>query len=391
MYKNYDLYKTKILKAKEWILQNENLDVITKKFLDFYESEKNKKRFGVITTWNTLCGIADYSKYLSDELENYTVFSNRNEIIIADDCENNVIRCFDAKEQIDELCDAIKKQNITHMIINYHIVLFKNEEFCKLIDFLSESKINTIFILHNSSTIKEKMFSHLKKINGVYVHTKKELEHFKNYLNNVFLFNHPLKQYENIDINFDLPKNKKIIATFGFLFEHKGIVEVVEVFKEIYKKDKKTHLLLLNSIHPHDKGNGPKDLLKKINEIIKNNNLEKNVTINNETLSHNEIYSYLNKCDCILYLYKNTTESSSAAVRTGLATGVPIICSRRKIFDDVSEYVTFVDTDNDLVTANQILEILNNEELLKEKKINQINFIQKNTWSNNIKELLKNL
>jgi hypothetical protein len=44
-----------------------------------------------------------------------------------------------------------------------------------------------------------------------------------------------------------------------------------------------------------------------------------------------------------------------------------------------------------LVTANQILEILNNEELLKEKKINQINFIQKNTWSNNIKELLKNL
>jgi glycosyltransferase involved in cell wall biosynthesis len=390
MYKNYDLYKTKILKAKEWILQNENLDVITKKFLDFYESEKNKKRFGVITTWNTPCGIADYAEFMCENLGDYKILSNKNEHNLDEKKEYNVFRCFNSQETLNELQSVIINENITHLIINYHIVLFSNTELIKLINFLESHKINVVIILHNSTTLDNDAIEALKKINSVFIHTKTEFDHFKTKIDNCKIFNHPIKIFPRKILDTNLPKNKKIISSFGFLLKHKGIVELVKSFVHIQKKDEDTHLLLLNSIHPNENGDKSKSILNEINKIIIENNLIDKVTIKNERLEGDEIQSYLSETNCVVYLYGHTNESSSAAVRTGLASGVPIICSKNKIFDDVSDYVFFVSNDDSEKTADEILQILKNKKELEEKKIKQEKWINENSWENNIKIILEN-
>lgn len=391
MYKNYDLYKTKILKAKEWILQNENLDFITKKFLDFYEFEKNKKRFGVITTWNTPCGVADYSKFMCENLGDYKILSNKNEIILDEKKEYNVFRCFNAKETLYELRLTILKENITHLIINYHVILFSNTELINLINFLELNKINTVIILHNSSTLNDDVIENFKKIKTVFVHTKREFEDIKTKIDNCKVFNHPIKIFQRKNLDINLPKNKKIISCFGFLFRHKGIIELVKAFVYIHKKDKNTHLLLLNSIHPHYGESNYKPILDEINNILIENNLTNHVSVNNERLEGDVIQTYLSESNCVVYLYGETTESSSAAVRTGLASGVPVICSKNRIFDDVSDYVFFVSNDNSEKTADEILQILKNKKELEEKKIKQEKWINENSWENNIKIILENI
>ena len=121
------------------------------------------------------------------------------------------------------------------------------------------------------------------------------------------------------------------------------------------------------------------------------NNLMDSVTINTETLKIEEIQNYLGKTSCVVYLYGNTTESSSAAVRTGMASRVPVICSENKIFDDVSDCVFFVSNHGSKKTADEILKILKDKKELENKRIKQEKWIDQNSWENNIKIILETL
>jgi hypothetical protein len=47
-------------------------------------------------------------------------------------------------------------------------------------------------------------------------------------------------------------------------------------------------------------------------------------------------------CDLIVYAYQGTQESSSAAVRMGIAARRPVLCSPLSIFTDVAEVVRFL-------------------------------------------------
>jgi len=58
-----------------------------------------------------------------------------------------------------------------------------------------------------------------------------------------------------------------------------------------------------------------------------------------ETDLINELLSY---SDFIVFPYHHTQESSSAAIRSGLRTEKPVICTPLSIFNDVSDVVHFL-------------------------------------------------
>jgi glycosyltransferase involved in cell wall biosynthesis len=357
-------------------------------FKNFLKEELYKKRYGIISTWNTSCGISDYSKYMTDYLIDFKIFSNEFSVIIEQEQESVVNRCFTRNLGVGKLINEIKKENITHLIINYHSLLFDDYNLKKLCKFLYEKNIKTVIILHNSTTIKKETFIEIGKLNGILVHTKKEYDKIKKIVDNCYHFEHPIKKHELIDVNFKKSKNK-LISSFGFLYEDKKIESLIDIFYELYKKDNSIELLLLNAIqklYPEEKTN---KIIEKINKSIRDYEIGDNVVVINEYLPMNQLVSLLSKSDFIIFLRNSTTESSSASVRTGLSCGTPVICEENSIYDDVSDYVHFIKNDNTERMTESILKIMNNKNLITNKLTNQKNWINKNTWKKGMGKILK--
>jgi glycosyltransferase involved in cell wall biosynthesis len=388
MVNNYDYYLSSVTKTKEWIIKYETIDYLSVVFEDFLKEELSKKRYGIISTWNTSCGISDYTKYMTDYLIDFKIFSNEFPLIMEQEQESVVNRCFARHLGVGKLINEIEKENITHLIINYHDLLFDDYNLKKLCKFLNEKNIKTVIIPHNSTTIKEETFIEIGKLNGILVHTKKEYDKIKKMVDNCYHFEHPIKKHELIDVNFEKSKNK-LISSFGFLYEDKKIESLIDIFYELYKKDNSIELLLLNAIqklYPEEKTN---KIIEKINKSIRDYGIGDNVVVINEYLPMNQLVSLLSKSDFIIFLRNSTTESSSASVRTGLSCGAPVICEENPIYDDVSDYVHFIKNDNTEKMVESILAIMNDENLITNKLTNQKNWINENTWEKGMNKILK--
>jgi hypothetical protein len=388
MVNNYDYYLSSVTKTKEWIIKYETIDYLSVVFEDFLKEELSKKRYGIISTWNTSCGISDYTKYMTDYLIDFKIFSNEFPLIMEQEQESVVNRCFARHLGVGKLINEIEKENITHLIINYHDLFFDDYNLKKLCKFLNEKNIKTVIIPHNSTTIKEETFIEIGKLNGILVHTKKEYDKIKKMVDNCYHFEHPIKKHELIDVNFEKSKNK-LISSFGFLYEDKKIESLIDIFYELYKKDNSIELLLLNAIqkiYPEEKTN---KIIEKINKSIRDYGIGDNVVVINEYLPMNQLVSLLSKSDFIIFLRNSTTESSSASVRTGLSCGAPVICEENPIYDDVSDYVHFIKNDNTEKMVESILAIMNDENLITNKLTNQKNWINENTWEKGMNKILK--
>jgi glycosyltransferase involved in cell wall biosynthesis len=388
MVNNYDYYLSSITKTNDWIIKYETIDYLSVVFEDFLKEEFSKKRYGIISTWNTSCGIADYTKYMTDYLKGFKIFSNECPLIMEQEQESVVNRCFARHLGVGKLINEIEKENISHLIINYHDLLFDERSLKKLCKFLNEKNIKTVIIPHNSTTIGEETFLEIGKLNGILVHTKKEYDKIKKMVDNCYHFEHPIKKHELIDVNFEKSKNK-LISSFGFLYEDKKIESLIDIFYELYKKDNSIELLLLNAIqklYPEEKTN---KIIEKINKSIRDYGIGDNVVVINEYLPMNQLVSLLSKSDFIIFLRNSTTESSSASVRTGLSCGVPVICEENPIYDDVSDYVHFIKNDNTEKMVESILTIMNDENLITNKLTNQKNWINENTWEKGMNKILK--
>ena len=66
------------------------------------------------------------------------------------------------------------------------------------------------------------------------------------------------------------------------------------------------------------------------------------MTLVSDYLEDADSLAWLGMADCIVFPYQHTQESSSAAVRWGLSTGKPVLCTPLDIFEDVAEAVTFL-------------------------------------------------
>ena len=131
----------------------------------------------------------------------------------------------------------------------------------------------------------------------------------------------------------------KVIASYGFLLPHKGIKQLIEAFASLDHASQNYHLLLVNSIYPDQISYTEADACR---ELIRTKNLETKVSFITDFLSDAETHALLSNADLIVFPYQQTQESSSAAVRVGLATGRPVAVTPLSIFDDVKEAVTYL-------------------------------------------------
>lgn len=288
---------------------------------------------GWITTWGIRCGIATYSKFLIDELEDDVLImcqSGEGEVEGAIPCWSRDSNFFGG------IIAQIAAHDIRTIVIQHQPGLLRFSYLNELLIRLNEMEVKVFITMHNTqdrslvfpSKRIEKAVDGLKTCSTVMVHSNSDVQNLKNLgiEDNVVMIPHgiyppPKEGVETLQVN------GRVMATFGFLLPHKGQIELVEAFARLPGWDE---LLLLCATR---EGTGNTE--KRIESIIQNNNLQSKVRLVTDFLDDDVAIATLAKCELLVFPYQKTNESASGAVRMGVAAGRPIAVTPIPIFDDI--------------------------------------------------------
>lgn len=310
-------------------------------------------RIGWVSTWNTRCGIASYSSQLIESLPTEVrVFAARaHELTQIDGPE--VERCWDCGEDdsLAELSSCIEDQRIDTLVVQFNYSFFNLELFGRFVNQQLDAGRTVLVMMHSTSDPVHvlphkrlmKVRNALARCQRILVHAPADLNRLKalGLVENVALFPHGIRDFSSPSSadSQDAVASKGdyfTIASYGFFLPHKGLLELIEATALLSQTGTQIRLKMVNAEYPVPDS---AVLIQKAKEKIALLGLSDQVQMTTDYLPDDESLSLLADADLIVFPYQNTGESSSAAVRTGLATGRPVAVTPLSIFDDVSPAV----------------------------------------------------
>jgi glycosyltransferase involved in cell wall biosynthesis len=304
---------------------------------------------GLVSTWNSRCGIAAYAQSLVEAIEpgRLRVFANRVDEPLRPDAAF-VRRCWNESldENLDELFEEIAAENLGVIVIQYNFGFFRLDALQRFVERLMERNITVLITLHSTTdVIRDDIVARLRdiretlvKICRILVHSVDDMNRLKaaGIVNNVTLFPHgvpePFKgDRASLRRSFGF-EGKKVVASFGFLLPHKGLRELIEAAALMRRKEPNIHLLMLNSLYPAAVSDEEAQMCL---EEIQLREMTGSVSLVTDYLAESEILRKLMAADIVVYPYQNSQESSSAAVRMGLSSLSPVAVTPLPIFADV--------------------------------------------------------
>lgn len=323
---------------------------------------------GMVTTWNCRCGIAAYSDYLVSNIRAHqTIFAARNDDLVMSD-RANVVRCWDKVTPgagLDDLEAAIVEAGVECLVIQFNYYFFDYPAFEQLIDRLKLRDIKIIVIMHSTMDPEGdpskplSLIAHsLSQCDALLVHSHHDLNRLKSLglVSNATVFPHGLVAgFPSAPRKFNADQ-KFTLASFGYCLPHKGLRTLLHAFAELATTDNRLRLKLINAEYPVDVS---AHLVVELRGDIQALGLQDKVEFETRFLPDEETLRRLNKCDLIVFPYEKTGESSSAAVRFGIASGRPIARSKLSIFADVEDVTFPVDADDASTLAASLKQLVN--------------------------------
>jgi glycosyltransferase involved in cell wall biosynthesis len=316
----------------------------------------NPVHVGWISTWNSRCGIASYSEHLVEAMSlPITVFAPMNAEITGHD-EPNVQRCWQLSEDEDmtNTSELIDNFAITTIVIQFNYGFFNLDHLSKFIIRQQTSGRQIILMLH--STIDPShhpnkkltlLLDAMRHCERVLVHTPNDMNRLKHLglVHNVSLFPHGVANSAEglVPVDNSIATTSqhsrlapKTIASYGFFLPDKGLPELIHAVNILSKSYYNIRLRMLNAEYPAPVS---ADLITYVRKMIWRLGLGKRIDIITNYLSDATCLHLLSEVDLIVLPYQNSQESSSAAVRTAISSGVPVAVTPIPIFADVRKAV----------------------------------------------------
>ncbi len=310
-------------------------------------------RVAWVTSWNIRCGIAAYARYLAGEFPSGTLqvlASHSSELLQPD--EPYVQRCWTQgwDDDLEELYRAVLTCGATVAVFQFNFGFYKIEALGRLLDRLRDEGVACHVMLHSTLDVtKPGVHISLGQIRGslsraarLLVHGVSDLNTLKGFglIDNVALFPHGTACPIPVDPS-DLRRRmglqgKRVIGSFGYLLPNKGLRQLIEAFVQMRSHRPDLHLLLLNALYPVPDS---ADEAARCRQLIDSHSAGSSITLFTDYLAEDHAHAYLQLADLIVFPYQHTQESSSAAVRFGLASHRPVACTPLSIFEDVARVV----------------------------------------------------
>ena len=381
-------------------------------------------RVGWVSSWLSRCGIASYSASLSQAIppDRLRIFASRAHETVARDAAN-VTRCWDAGglDEGDELAAAIDGAGIDALVIQYSFGFYSTDRLAKIIAHSKARGRAVHLFLHSTQDVDNPDFKAslggivptLETVDRIYVHGVDDLNRLRAYglAANTVLFPHGIPAPETAQATWSAEAagsaaatdssaaagsdarsgatvhgaadaqgrlaGRRVIASYGFLLPHKGAAQLVEAFATLRPADNDLHLVLCCALYSEPASAPTRDAVAA---LIAHHGLGDRVTLITDFLPDEQSLSWLQRAHLVVFPYQHTQESSSAAVRMGLASGRPVAVTPLSLFDDVGDAVHRLPgvTPNDLAAG--IARLLADPQLLASRRQAAERYVASRAW-----------
>ena len=179
-------------------------------------------------------------------------------------------------------------------------------------------------------------------------------------------------------------KERKVLSTFGLLSSGKGIETTLNALPEVIKTNPETMFLIIGKTHPGVIRSEGEIYREKLQEIVKLNHLEENVTFINKYLPLPDLLEYLQLTDIYLFTSTDRNQAVSGTFAYAMSCSCPIISTPIPHAKEVLTRDTGIifDFRNSLQLAEAIIRLLNDEALRNEWGTNTLQKIVATAWEN---------
>jgi glycosyltransferase involved in cell wall biosynthesis len=299
-------------------------------------------RVAVMSTWQTRCGIADYTASLVGEQA-----SRRDWRIYAEagSCGAtempNVRRNWEiGLEHLVPLERDLEADAPDVLLVQHNPGFFREDALLRLFEAGRRKGVPVALTLHAAQNLRfnPSLASELERCARIYVHRGSDAEWLaaRSVRSGVRVIPQgiprlpersqtALKDGLGLDGTF-------LIGHFGYLRPHKGVLELVDAFEELAREMPTAHLLLLCSEYPSPDSF---EYRPRCERRIAASPFSARIHASFDYLSLESAGLLLQACDALAFPYHPSEESSSAAVRLGIASGRPIVVSDSRIFEEL--------------------------------------------------------
>lgn len=332
--------------------------------------ESSTLRVTHLSTFNSQCGIAEYSSLLINGLPrniSSTVISDKGSKTLDIEIEEDIVRLWEQirHQDVEPLATALQLSNANVVHLQYNYGFFSMEDLSELIARLHGHK-PLIVTLHRTKDLDRGYevvsLSHaaeaLRRVDAIIVHEQHDVQRLAEFgiSDNVVLIPHAAMPFRGQRSEREFtPGDELRLGTFGFLLPHKGLEVSLTALHSLNYRGVKTSLKALCSLHPD-----PTSAMahEKVVDMIERWDLSSMVSLDTSFKSVEEIHTELSDVDVLLLPYMQTEESSSGVLAMLLGIGKPIIATDLDIFAGAKDTLTLIPSPaqaSDLTAAIQSL------------------------------------
>ena len=399
----------KIIKVSEQILQNRapNIEPLKHKvdemmfgeknalnfissisYLKSFKNEPRELKIAYFSTYNAVCGIAEYSKYLTDELaragadlEIYT-WSEQKRAKEPNLAQENGVKVYEIEQEklLSEL-----KTDANIIWLQHHFTFFEIDEKLKSDVAALKSQGKICFItLHATKQIlnyprqtQQNWHDTLYEFDRVFVHSIDDLNTLRllGLTDNVTLVPHGTQNLTHEQSKRKEANDKFTIGFFGLLFAHKNLPVLLQAFAK-FSQNTDARLIIISPVANADS----EAELQRCRKLCEKLNLDEKVEWNTEFLPIEEVNKRLSDCDVIVLPYGQTDEGASGAARIALSACKNVIVTPSRIFSEMKNVTIKTDGFNDWHILEQ-LEKVKNSEIDAKIYDERAKWLSQNSWS----------
>lgn len=307
-------------------------------------------KIGWLTTWNVKCGIATHAEHLLATVptDDFVVFAARQVPQVRAD-NLNCIRSWDVSKEkngLDEVLHQLLTMAIQTIVIQHNYGLYRHAELNSFIETVVDKGIVVFIEVHSTVDTDAAdenwslrgILSSLRKCHRILVHGPADMDRLKalGLIENVMLLPH------GVVVNCELSRSRKeqqstpLLASFGFCFPNKGLLELVEAVSVLKQQGRLVRLRMMNAVYPNVDSLA---VAQQIREAVTRHGLEDRVELNTDFLDEDVCLARLSEADLLVNPYQQSGESASGAVRYGMTCGSPVAVTPLPIFDDLGDAV----------------------------------------------------
>jgi len=357
-------------------------------YLKSFKNEPSKLKIAYFSTYNAVCGIAEYSKYLTDELaraganlEIYT-WSEQKRAKEPNLAQENGVKVHEIEREklLSEL-----KTDANIIWLQHHFTFFEIDEKLKSDVAALKSQGKICFItLHATKQIlnyprqtQQNWHDTLFEFDRVFVHSIDDLNTLRllGLADNVTLVPHGTQNLAPEQNKRKETDGKFRIGFFGLLFAHKNLPVMLQAFAK-FSQNTDAKLIIISPVANAD-GEAELQRCRKLCEKL---NLDEKVEWNTEFLPIEEVNKKLRDCDVIVLPYGQTDEGASGAARIALSACKNVIVTPSRIFSEMKNVTIKTDGFNDWHILEQ-LEKVKNSEIDAKIYDERTKWLSQNSWS----------